>query len=107
MRKVLLGTVALLLVLIGLSFVTFGPDGGPLLRGRDVSSVDALVKRVESILPDDVTGSGQVRQSYKWRGAEGEWVYSTEPPPPGVDYQVVETDPTANVLPALAPERDE
>ena len=42
-----------------------------------------------------------VTQTYKWRGADGGWNLTSEPPAPGVDYEVVTVRSDTNVLPAL------
>lgn len=104
-RKALWVIVVLLVAVLGLSLFTLGPDGGPLLRGRDFSSPAAFAERLESVWSHEDVHT--VRRTYKWRGAGGEWVYSTEVPPPGIEYEVVETNPQTNVLPALiTPEND-
>ncbi|MDX1606556.1 MAG: DUF4124 domain-containing protein [Candidatus Competibacterales bacterium] len=37
---------------------------------------------------------------YKWRDAEGQVQYSNQPPPAGIDYQLVDYWEDANVIPA-------
>lgn len=41
-------------------------------------------------------GGGEVLPVYKWRNEEGVWHYTTDLPPEGVDYQIIDLDPGAN-----------
>ncbi len=36
---------------------------------------------------------------YKWKNPEGVWQYTQEPPPEGVEYEVIEVTHDTNVLP--------
>ncbi len=42
-----------------------------------------------------------VTQTYKWRGADGGWNITSDPPPQGVEYEVVTVRSDTNVLPAV------
>ena len=45
-----------------------------------------------------LTGTGKVRV-YRWYSRDGTVQLSTRPPGDGVDYEIIEVDPDANLLP--------
>jgi hypothetical protein len=85
-------------------FLTLGPQGGPLLRAQDLRSLDAVMRRVNDVYGTVLPQAEPVR-AYKWRDSAGTWQYSSEPPPAGTDYEVVEVDPDANLMPPPGEQR--
>ena len=45
-----------------------------------------------------LTGTDRIRV-YRWRSRDGTVQLSTRPPGEGVDFEIIEVDPDANVLP--------
>jgi hypothetical protein len=41
---------------------------------------------------------------YRWQAADGEWIVSGEPPPEGVEYEIVNYRHDANVMPPVKTE---
>lgn len=85
-----------------LAFATLFPflypwqDGKPLLTWSDI--------RMPAVALPAVTVAGREAHQpvtlYRWQGSDGAMAFSSEPPPPGVAYEVVAVDPDANLLEA-------
>ncbi len=102
--KNMIRTLLLLLVLGAVfPFVYPWSDGKPLLSLNDL----ALPAAPDLSLPDIALSqsdkpAGQPVVVYKWQDAEGGWQFGSKPPQ-GVNYEVVELDPNANLLPGVKP----
>jgi hypothetical protein len=79
--------------------VTLGPGGEPLLRAQELRSAEALLHRLHRVYGTPLPAPERV-QAYRWRDADGAWQLSDHPPPAGVDYELIEVDPDANLMPA-------
>jgi hypothetical protein len=58
-----------------------------------------LSRKVEHEARELLPPSGKTTKLYRWQDAKGVVQVSDQPPPPGIEYQIVEYDPNANLMP--------
>ena len=96
--------IAALFIAMALPFTVLkNQDGSTLLSFSDLRLPSFSLPDLPS-LPDagkvlpSVEGMAGKDIVYQWRGADGGVQFSTEPPPPGVEYTVRGYDPDSNVI---------
>jgi hypothetical protein len=91
------------LLLLLLLFAALAPFVLPLNHGKPLLSLERL--RLPA-MPEISLPSVQESQdnptvtAYKWRDAEGNWQFASEPPQ-GLPYETIELDPNTNLLQGL------
>ena len=82
-----------------------GPDGNPLMSFSDIGLPDFSVPDLPSMPSGSKMGSaldgGGLDIIYQWYDADGNVQFTTEPPPPGIEYTVKGYDPDTNVIQAV------
>lgn len=58
-----------------------------------------LSQKVEHEARDLLPATGKTTKLYRWQDAQGLVQISDRPPPAGIEYQIVEYDPSANLMP--------
>jgi hypothetical protein len=106
----LLITALVLAVILPFTIIK-GRDGRPLMSISDLKMPDLSMPGVpDSVdvpsLPG-VSGSGRTDTVYQWRDKDGSLHFTTDPPPPGVEYTVKGYDPNANLIQSIKPESEE
>ena len=86
-----------LMSLSSFSLPDFSLPEAPLPEMRSLSSSKVPVEADDS----DLSGKDVF---YKWRDAEGNLHFTSEPPPEGVEYTLKGYDPDANVIQSVEPE---
>lgn len=51
---------------------------------------------------DDVMDKVQTTTLYKWQDGDGQWQVSSEKPPPGTEFEILEYQHDTNVMPRKA-----
>ena len=96
------------LVIAGLGPFTFikGPDGRPLMSFNELMMPDLNVPDMTGTvdLPNLDNSAGGKDIVYQWTDAEGVGQFSSEPPPPGVEFSVKGYDPNTNLIQSVKPE---
>jgi hypothetical protein len=103
-------TALILAVLLPFTLIK-GRDGGPLISIGDLKMPDLSVPELPNgidvpNLPRSV-GSGRTDKVYQWRDADGRLHFTTDPPPPGIEYTVKGYDPNTNLIQSIKPNSDE
>ena len=100
--------LAVLVLALLLPFTILKNDRGqPMMSFPDLGLPDFDVPELPSMpaaekLAPRVTMSQGVDKVYKWRDTDGSLQFTSEPPPPGLEYVVKEIDPNVNVIPAVS-----
>lgn len=115
MRKLKRPLLLLLLFAAIFPFTFPWQDGRPLLNWSDIRLPQMpkleLPEASELAQPGErgeekAEGGRQAHQPlelYRWDNGDGTPQFSNEPPPPGVDYEVVQVNPDANLIQPLTP----
>ena len=107
--KLFIKLMLLLLVLGGvLPFITFGPDGSPLFKLKDLQAPE--LKLPSFLNPtaikkqfSDSTQSSKPRTIYKWYDTDGQMHYTSEPPPTGTRAEIIQLQSDVGVQLATEP----
>ncbi len=106
MRKYLRTLLTLLLFAAIFPFVYPWKDGKPLLSWSEIKVPEmpevALPRVALPTAGTESIASEQLVTLYRWQDADGSIQFSNEPPAEGIAYEVVEVNPDANLLPAVA-----
>jgi hypothetical protein len=103
--------IAALVIAVLLPFTVLkGKDGRPLMSFGDLKAPDiALPELPNTDMGKTAGSSSQGREDivYKWKDAQGEWHFSSTPPPQGVEYTVKGYDPNTNLIQSVKPNLEE
>ena len=102
--------ISLLFIAVLLPFTILrGPDGDTLMSFSDFKLPDFSVPDMPAgaKIPSPLDGGGGKDIVYKWQDAEGNLHFTSEPPPDGIDYNVMGFDPNTNVIQAVKPPVEE
>jgi hypothetical protein len=98
------------LILAGLLPFTFlkGKDGRPLMSFDQLKLPEFGVPDLPDSIDLPAAGGNDGTTDnlvYKWRDAEGVLQFSTQPPPPGIEFSVKGYDPNTNLIQSVKPEQ--
>jgi len=103
--------IAALVIAVLLPFTVLkGKDGRPLMSFGDLKAPDITLPDLPDTDIGNIPGSSsQGREDivYKWKDAQGEWHFSSTPPPQGVEYTVKGYDPNTNLIQSVKPKIEE
>ena len=97
--------LAVLVIAMLLPFTILKDDSGKTLMSfSDFEWPDfsrSTLPKVPAV--DSIRGSSGNNTIYQWFDSEGNIQFTTDPPPQGIDYQVRQFDPDANVIQSISP----
>jgi len=101
--------IAALVLAVLLPFTVIkGKDGRPLMNFSDLKMPDLglpdLPEGVDMPAVDLPAGDSGQDIVYKWRDAEGNLHFTSQPPPEGIEYETKGYDPQANLIQSVKPE---
>lgn len=105
--KLIINLLLLALVVAAvLPFITLGPNGNALLKLPDLKFPDINMTEIpEDPVTQQKTVSDDVESAlvYKWRDSDGHTHYTSDPPPQGVQSEMLSLRPGTNVVPTIKP----
>lgn len=102
----IINLLLLALIVVGvLPFISLGPNGDALLELPNLEFPDVDVKKAFDLLDGQKPDLGSERSAtvYKWHDSGGQTHYTNDPPPQGVQAELVSVHPDTNVVPAVDP----
>ena len=104
--KLIINLLLLTLVVAAvLPFITLGPNGSALLEPPDINVPDFDIPKISELVTKSKPASNDDQSAlvYKWRDSDGRMHYTSDPPPQGVQSEMLSIRPDTNVVPAVKP----
>ncbi len=103
MRLIIKLLLLTLVVAAVLPFITLGPNGSALLKPPDLNVPDFDVTKISELVTKHKPASddNQSARVHKWRDSDGHTHYTSDPPPQGIQSEMLSIRPDTNVVPAV------
>jgi len=96
--RLLIKGLLVLLVIAGIApFALPLNDGRPLFSLSDLKTPSVLEMPEIDVTPDDEEDSAPLIV-YRWENEQGNWQFSNERPPEGIDYETINVDPDLSAM---------